>query len=1093
MTQTENSYQQRYSKLNPAQKTAVDQIEGPLLVVAGPGTGKTELLSMRAANILKTTDILPSNILCLTFTDSGANAMRKRLSDIIGADAYKVAIHTFHSFGSDIISRYNQHFYNGADLEPADELVQHEIVQSIFDELDYSHPLAVKRDGDYIYIKDSLSVISELKRNGITSQELQQVLAANQQVISTITPAIASAFSSRVSMATAEKLAEIATECAKIPQPELPPAITPYANVLALSIAHAVDEATASNSTKPITAWKKQWCTKSVDGQNVLKDHKAAVKIEAMVDIYHKYLTGMEKASRYDYDDMILQLVQAMENQTDLRAELQETYQYIMIDEFQDTNLAQLRIILSLTQAVERPNIMAVGDDDQAIYSFQGADINNIHRFRSEFKETNIVVLTDNYRSAEPILGIARSVITQGSDRLENSIEGLSKQLTPHQDNTGAEINLTAFPTRQAEFTGIAQSISKKLADGVSGEDITVIARRHHELMALLPYLNQANIAVNYEWRDDALSHPVVTLVEKLLRILDALRRNAHDEANNLLPEILSHPAFGYQASDLYKLSLASYRNNQDWLEVIQTTPVFKPFGDWLLVRSSAAHTESFEQQIDALIGVAQDENQSFVSPLASFFFGQEVLSDNPDQYLEALEALRTIRDAIRAHYPDEAPSIALALAFIDARRQLGSPLSVKRSRAEQLSNHINLMSAHKSKGLEFDHVYVIGAVDNAWGENVRSKSRLIRYPANLPLAPVGDNYDERIRLFYVAITRAKRQLELSYSQTKTNGQASLPASFLVDTNLETAEAKPQTTKQVVEQVEVDWRGSLRPQTSSLKDLLASQIDNYKLSITHLNNYIDLTRGGPLKFLTNNLLRFPQAKNAAARYGTVVHTILQQSHDHVRLSGNHRPIEDILGDFERLLTAELADEPDFEDYLHRGSEALSKFLGEHYHSFNSNQRSELGFGTQQVMVGEAHLTGKLDLVDINDQDKTIVVTDYKTGKPSSDWKGKADYEKVKLHKYRQQLMFYQLMIENSRDYSKYKFERGVLSFVEPDQIGEIHQLDGYFSPEELAEFKQLIMAIWKQITSLELPNTDHYSADYKGILEFERDLIDNKL
>ena len=112
------SFSDRYRNLNARQKEAVDTIDGPVMVVAGPGTGKTELLSMRAANILKNTDTLPENILCLTFTESGANAMRERLSQIIGADAYKVAIHTFHSFGTEVINHNSEFFYGGASFKP---------------------------------------------------------------------------------------------------------------------------------------------------------------------------------------------------------------------------------------------------------------------------------------------------------------------------------------------------------------------------------------------------------------------------------------------------------------------------------------------------------------------------------------------------------------------------------------------------------------------------------------------------------------------------------------------------------------------------------------------------------------------------------------------------------------------------------------------------------------------------------------------------------------------------------------------------------------------------------------------------------------
>lgn len=153
----------RYKSLNAAQQQAVDTTQGPLLVIAGPGTGKTELLSMRAANILQKTDTAPENILLLTFTESGTAAMRERLAAIIGPAAYKVAIHTFHGFGTDIISQNREYFYNGATYQPADDITRHELLQEVFDTLDYSNPLASKNNGDYVYLRDTATTISELK------------------------------------------------------------------------------------------------------------------------------------------------------------------------------------------------------------------------------------------------------------------------------------------------------------------------------------------------------------------------------------------------------------------------------------------------------------------------------------------------------------------------------------------------------------------------------------------------------------------------------------------------------------------------------------------------------------------------------------------------------------------------------------------------------------------------------------------------------------------------------------------------------------------------------------------------------------------
>src|SRR5688572_12496501 len=130
-----------YKKLNPRQREAVDTIDGPVLVVAGPGTGKTQLLSMRAANIVRLTDTQPNNILCLTFTDSAAASMRKRLIALMGAEGNNIAVHTFHSFGAEIINRNREYFYNGAQFSPADQLTSFEILEDIFESLPHDSPL----------------------------------------------------------------------------------------------------------------------------------------------------------------------------------------------------------------------------------------------------------------------------------------------------------------------------------------------------------------------------------------------------------------------------------------------------------------------------------------------------------------------------------------------------------------------------------------------------------------------------------------------------------------------------------------------------------------------------------------------------------------------------------------------------------------------------------------------------------------------------------------------------------------------------------------------------------------------------------------
>ena len=371
---------------------------------------------------------------------------------------------------------------------------------------------------------------------------------------------------------------DLANKIAELPAPQLPPAIAPLADALALSLARAFDEAVASGKTTPITAWRNTWLEKDAHGEFVFKDRKRHAKLRAIAPIYDRYLAEMRQAELFDYDDMILNVVQAIEQYPDLRFNLQERYQYIMVDEFQDTNLAQLRILFSLTNTPhgDAPNIMAVGDDDQAIYSFQGADVGNIHRFRKRYPNHASVVLTDNYRSSQTILDHAREIITQASGRLETSMD-INKQLQAHTNDANSQVTLSALPSRQEELAWIAESIQENITKGIKPSEIAVIARRHSDLIALLPYLNRTNIAVNYERRDNVLDDERIQLLKLMARICVDIAAGEHDEANSLLPELVAQPMFGFDSEAIWRLSLQAYRHRTDWLEAMLASPTFQP------------------------------------------------------------------------------------------------------------------------------------------------------------------------------------------------------------------------------------------------------------------------------------------------------------------------------------------------------------------------------------------------------------------------------------------------------------------------------------------------------------------------------------
>ncbi len=1089
-------FSKRYNNLNSSQKQAVDTIDGPVMVIAGPGTGKTELLSVRTANILQKTDTLPENILCLTFTESGANAMRQRLTNIIGKDAYKVAVHTFHSFGSEVINQNGQYFYRGAQFHAADSLSSYQIIRGIFDQLDYNNPIAGKMNDEYTYLSDSLTTISELKRSGLTSDELIKVLDENNIAIEKTEQLLSPIFAQKISKNTATLAAGTIEAIRSCGDEVCMPTIVPLSRVIADSLSTATDAAISDNSTKPITAWRNDWFIKDKSGKFVLKSHERQTKLRALSSVYDQYLNRMQESALYDFDDMILRVVHAMEVFDDLRFNLQEKYQYIMVDEFQDTNMAQMRILHNLTNNEvqgDTPNIMVVGDDDQAIYSFQGADISNIIDFRTNYKKAAIITLTENYRSAANILKGSRDVILQGSGRLENIFDDINKQLTANNHKVGSSVSLHQAETINDERHWIVSDIKSRIESGQQPNTIAVLTRRHYEINALLPYFAKSGIAVNYERRDNVLDLAPIKIIEQLSRLLISLADGKHDEVNALMPEILAHAAWNIKPIELWKLSLKAYDNHSRWLDIMAVTPEFVPLHGWLIQTALSSIDMPLEEILDIIIGKPNpDETSDFVSPLYNYFFSSDILNNNPTEYLTYLEALRTIRSKLREYRPDQTPTLSTLIEFIELNRKVGSTINVTRQSVGS-DNAVNIMTAHKSKGLEFDTVYVINAVDTVWGERARSRNRLINYPENLPLAPAGESEDERLRLFYVAITRAKHQLHISYSLSDDNGKNTLRAAFLVDSkwDLQLIPA-PTTADQLIESVEMAWyQPIVDPTTTNMRDLLMPTLENYKLSVTHLHNFLDVTRGGPAAFLLNNLLRFPSAKSANAAFGTAIHNTLQQAHNQLSSTGKKQAIEDIVSNFEVILRDQHLSQRDFDMYLQKGSDTLRIFLETKYDSFTTTNQTELNFSGQHSIVGEAHLTGSLDLVDINKPEKTIIVTDYKTGKPSDNWTGKTDYEKIKLHKYKQQLLFYKLLVESARDYRDFKVISGIMQFVEPTMTGEILSLDAEFSDDEINQFKTLINAAWTRIKKLDLPDISGYDQSIKGVLAFEQDLIDN--
>lgn len=1127
-----DAFEERYNKLNPEQKEAVDYIDGPLLVVAGPGTGKTEILSLRVANIIRQTGTAPKNILCLTFTVSASYNMRQRLSELIGRDAYRVAIHTFHSFGVDIITSYPEYFYRGTTFNPIDDLTQIEILQDILAELPHDNDLGnLHPEGGYAYLHSVKSSISDLKKAGITPHEFRSIIEYNKKSLESLNPVIHSVFSPRVSRKAVSAIEDFIHGLSVKGSGASPfPGIASLVETVRSSLTNVLRDVDEGAKTTPISEWKSGMTGKDDEGTLMLKDSFYLEKLLSLAGIYEEYQNRMYAQRYYDYDDMILMAIEGVEGNNTLGHELQSKYQYVMVDEFQDTNDAQMRLLRQITgtgDTERKPNIMAVGDDDQAIYKFQGARVSNILNFTDTYPDTKIVAITSNYRSTQDILNVARYVITQGSERLENRIPDLDKRIVSAIDaNVRGEVSCRSFPTSLHEYYWVATKIKELIRNGTNPSDIAVIARYHRQLEELSPLLNKLGVPLSYERNNDVLEEPHVHQLIRISRFVATLCRKNVYEADELLPEILSYPFWGLSRKTIWDIAKTAERSgdvSRTWLEVMleHEDPSIKQIADFLIYLGTLSSSETLENVLDKIMGadselapetehdeeeaiLAGNEDEPFVSPFKEFYFSKKRLEEKSLEYLRFLSSLRAFVQALRDYRKERILKIEDLVKFVELHEKNDLPV-IDNSPFVGSFNAVNLLTAHKAKGLEFDTVFLVNCQKEIWSGGNRGSN--LPMPVNLPITPAGDTLDDQLRLFYVALTRAKNNLFLTSYEFRDNGRESELLPFIVKpvgedgthANLNKSldiiryEYGAADIPETRDMLAASWESYHAPPVApDEKAVLGSLIEHYQLSVTHLNNFLNVARVGPRIFFRHNLLRFPQSQNYTNSFGSAVHRTMEHIYTYLRKTADTPGVEQVLDWFDQELLRERLNKREFDKYSKKGRDVLSVFYDKKIESFQESHFSEFNFRDQGVVIGGAHLTGKIDkMVPLSGTE--ISVHDFKTGKAKHDWKGGSTDEKVLLYNYRRQLVFYKLLVENSKDFGgTYRVNRGVLEFVEP-KGGELIDLEAEITKEEVARTEELIKIVCRKIRDLDFPDTSGYKENLSGAVAFENDLLDGKI
>lgn len=1054
----ERKYQEEYSKLNSQQKLAVDSIEGPVMVLAGPGTGKTQLLSMRVANILRKTDMNPENILCLTFTDAASKNMTERMSNLFGLAAYDVAVHTFHSFTSYAMNRFGEYFGSHSNFAVASDIEKLEILNDILRNLPHDNPLSgTNNDGaTALHLGQVKGAISSVKRRGAyTAEKLRAIAQENLAFIDFAEPIFAEIFKDRIAI---KSLPLYKSGYEKLSRYE--DAGSTLAQKIRDDFADAINSAIESNKTNPITDFKGRHGIDFNKKTGKIRDRKRTENILALADVYEKYNEELAKKQLFDFDDMIVNFVEQVETNSDFRADLQEQFQYILVDEFQDTNDAQMRILYAIADDPQS-NIMTVGDDDQAIYSFQGANLNNLRDFKEHYPATKAIQLFQNYRSEEEVLELADEVISGSGLRLKQSFfEDLNKLIAKKEKQDGTKVEFIRTSSKEAEMAWVAENIAREIEENPERE-IAVISRKHDALINIVPYLHQAKITnLEYEKNEDVLENEVVKSLLTLTRAVTFLSENKHNKTNELIPEIISHPAWEIPSKDIWQISLNASKNKRYWLEeMLEYDGKIQEIANWLIEMAKESRHNSLEQMLDKL----------FEKSYKEYYFSSKNLEDNPSTYIDFLNNLVVLREVAREIKQN--PDLKTFIETLNLYARYNQKIQSGRKFGDKANVH--LMTAHGAKGLEFDSVYIIDAQKDAWLGKDKNKF----FPSNLKVELPGTN-DENLRVIFVAITRAKHRLFIS-SARKTKKDGSDLTILPVLGNIKKRELEPSTITPL-EQAEIEWFGKISDITQSKREILAPKLENYKLNATAVNSFINLEYAGPQKFLQNNLLRFPSAKSANADYGTAIHETFNWAHNFF-LKNNKKPDREAI---EQFFTNEIdklnMQTEDRQYFLKKGLDKLPEYI-ENF-PFDKKQSSEAIFNAQ---IGEMRLTGKLDLVEIDEKNKTVTIWDHKTGSAFEKFNSNG---KMKSHTYWQQLMFYKILVENSNDRPGYRVEKAFINFVDSDE-NETHILEINYADDEIERFTKLLKVIWDKIQNLDFPNTDDFPKNLKGSLAFEDFLI----
>lgn len=897
-------YEQEYQKLNSQQKRAVDTVEGPVMVIAGPGTGKTQILSRRVANILTNYHTNPEEIVCLTYTEAGASEMLDRLEGLIGEEGRNVRVSTIHSFCSELILENSDLF--GEEPKVITTAAKYEILKDIIDEHVTEESPFYKNSGErYSFKEQLLDLFTKMKREKLDKTILEKEIDEYFKMIDL-----------------------------SIPGDEL----------------YSKFKYARKYKDKKAGDYKEEPLKKLQENME---------KLLAGVEIIEKYSNDISDHNYFDFDDMILWTIEKLKSDDIFQRNVSDDIKYLFVDEFQDTSVVQNELVDLLVKGKKNPNIFVVGDDDQSIYRFQGVSANNIRDFDKKYRPTKIV-LEENYRSSQAIIDASRQLISH-NPRVE-------KVLVAAGDNKDYDYQLPilkSYPNAKDEMFGVLSEIKELIQSGVSPQEIGVIYGRNSYGEEFAKILRDNGIFVQMKENQDLFKEPIF---KKIVAIFKYLCQPSRDI--RALRNIVYFDFFEVELSEIAKI-----RNLKKDEKI--TIPSIAAIDKKLeTIRKKVSRSENYLSPMYVLSDILKTLGiDEYIMKSKEKYHLVSVL--NELYKLMSTECLLHPKLTVKG-FLNQLSSLQEMKVSLPIEEISGSP-----------SNCVQLMTAHGSKGLEFEHVFMMKCNDGnkggKWpgGEN---NSGRFSYPPSLNGKVENESQlkeEENRRLFYVAMTRAKKILHISYSDDSPKTHFINEFENFIDP-VEVTESFEEC--QSIDEVVI-------PKFSD--DILSEILGELSLSVSTLNAFLKC----PLSFYFNKGLKLSSETNEAMVFGSIIHEVLEKIYISMDDSQSSEltvktvlPLEEALQLFETIFeekSYQLSSDRIKKDAYARGRNIIENLYKKDGYLKDGVIAVEVpikGIRLGDILnitvdlseISDIELNGKIDKIEC--EEGVIRLIDYKTGK-----------------------------------------------------------------------------------------------------------------